>query len=176
MFLRFVEAVSPFLGALIGIPLAAYFAVSGFRKQKTIERRADWYERVHRDLVQLKSVYAMAAVLADSVGKKLESRLVKSVPEAQLTFIASSAEAALYAERGALEAVMALRADLESLSEAESKGQNTLQRVRQTVLQIQVAADAVATEFRADMRMSPPPIMLVQSEAQTDNLPASKAP
>lgn len=132
MFLRFVEAVSPFLGALIGIPLAAYFAVSGFRKQKTTERRADWYERVHRDLVQLKSAYAMAAVLADSVRKELASRLVKSVPEAQLTFIASSAEAALYAERGALEAVMALRADLESLSEAESKGQNTLQRVRQT--------------------------------------------
>jgi|CXWL01.1.fsa_nt_gi esterase/lipase len=163
MVLRFVEGVSPFLGALIGIWLAAHLAVSGFRKQKTIERRADWYERVHRDLVQLKSAYAMAVVPTDSVGKELESRLVKSVHEAQLAFIASSAEAALYAERGALEAVMALRTELESLSEAESKGQNTVQRVMETAHQIQVAADAVATEFRADMRMSPPPITLMQS-------------
>lgn len=145
---------SPAVGALVGLPLAATLATWGFRRQKAIERRADWYERVHRDLVQLKSAHALANIPEGSLQVSDEHRLIRSVQEAQLAFISTSAEAALYAERRALTAVMTLRRELEALAEDESRGSITEARVMRTVGMIQQASDEVADEFRSDMKMS----------------------
>jgi hypothetical protein len=131
------------IGALIGIPLAAKLAISGFRKQKVIERRLDWYEKIHRDISSLKHELALA-----TSGEPANLR------EAETRFVLTSSEAALYAELHAYQAVWALRRELEKLSQDSGKQGATLDRVMRTAQLTQNASDTIAIEIRRLMQMS----------------------
>lgn len=153
--LEFVKALGTPAAAVFGIWLASHLAVKGFRKQKTIERRLDWYERIHRDIARLKHAHVRSALPADSVDEATRKEVVTQVHDALYQLVATAGEASLYAHQKAFQTVWNLRLSLQSLDEEWEHRPQTTQKIESAVCLLQNASDVLAEEIRAEMGLLP---------------------
>ena len=153
LILRFVEATAAPAAGVAAVWLAARLAVAGFKSQKAIERRLDWYERMHHAIAQTKLWYARSAVPEASVSGSEAAEIRNGTHQSLYELMAVSAEAAIYAQQGGSDAVVSMRFMLGDIEEEWEGKPSTLAKVNRITSLLQSTSDVLANEVRLEMKL-----------------------
>jgi len=146
--LDFVKAVAAPLAAVVAVFLASRLAVRGFRSQKLLERRLDWYEKMVAQLWATSSAYWEAALPGEELERdKLGAKAFRSGK----ALLVLAHQSALYADTSGHEAVALFVTEWGrvGLADPTIEGHNDIQTACKRL------ADALATEMRKDLRLKP---------------------
>jgi len=106
LILEYVKVLASPVATLGAVYLVARVGVDTFRRQKTIERRLDWYEQIHRKLGQTAYMYVQAAHNMAAKGPDAQKRIDEATKSAdELSALVS--EAWLYSNQEGLDALHA---------------------------------------------------------------------
>jgi hypothetical protein len=161
--IEYVEALAAPLAAIIGFWIAARLAVTGFREQKALELRLDWYRRMHLALSHLKHAFAMIPLEREKPALELVRARNDAANEAVFRLMAASAEASLFAEADSFRAVWELRLLLEQVDTAYHGRSYPLAALMELTGAIQDTSDRLAVEMRTGLKLSElPPLSSIK--------------
>ena len=137
---------------VLAAPLAAIIvarqAIKSFRHQKRIERRLEWYERIHRKLGMVGRSFARAGAIQDA--KRIEREEAAYRAGQELAEVAD--DAWLYAEQSGFEAVQRLSEGMTSAYVDRVKGKISFSEMADRVAQLSsVTANSLANEARKEL-------------------------
>jgi len=145
--LAFVVDALKALAAPIAAVLIAQRAIVSFRKQTAIERRIDWYEKMHRQLLLTGRAFARAGHINDD--KNLDR--LTATKDATEILLNLADEAWMYADKASFHAVQRLaETNAESQVAMNSFGLNK-SLTRQMINACYVTANVLAAGFRKEL-------------------------
>jgi hypothetical protein len=153
LILRFVDATAGPAAGVVAVWLAARLAVAGFKSQKAIERRLDWYERMHRAIAQTKLWYARSAVPEESITQAEAAEIRNGTHQSLYELMAVSAEAAIYAQQAGSDAVANMRFTLGDIEEEWEGKPSTVAKLDRITALLQSTSDVLANEVRVEMKL-----------------------
>ena len=129
--------------------VVARLAVSSFRRQKAIERRIDWYEKMHRLLGQTGVAFSLAVQISDAQREKRYEFANESLKE--LSTLAD--EAWMYADREGFAATRVLSDTLTRILLGLGGKDATRQAAEQIGAVCFDTANALASELRKELKL-----------------------
>jgi hypothetical protein len=147
LLLEYIKALAPPLTAGV----VAVVGFKSWRKQKALERRLDWHERIHPVLGEVVKGYLLASLAP-------ESQRIKRVDEAirlSWDLMALTEEAWIYGTQKAFDATRQLREEMTEFHKSliTSGSQVTGDMARQVQATCSRAQEALATEIRGKLGM-----------------------
>jgi hypothetical protein len=141
LLLDFVKALAPPVAAVTGVWLAGQLAVRGFRRQKMIERRLNWYDEV---LERLEEMVVTAEKAVTALG---DEALLTEARTAAYSAIRSVSKAHVYAERSGFDALAKWGEEVHPIV-TSALTPDAVQRLRAKCSEISVA---LSVEVRSDL-------------------------
>lgn len=146
--LEFLTEIPKAFAAPLTAVVVAWFAVRGFRRQKAIERRVDWYEKMHRSLAGTANAYALAAYMDDS---KDARNAAAQAASNELAFLCTGGF--MYADQRGFEAMQRLYEGMAHLQVGVGIGPIAPSTADAVGDMCNRAADVLAQEFRKELRL-----------------------
>jgi hypothetical protein len=143
--LEFVKALAGPTAAVLAVWIASSRALRGFRVQKALERRLDWYE----SMIQALAKAAMkSSALTSPEGTELERRIEADRAITDAVLLSGAAE--MYADA---EGVRAMDAFAVAAKLLEDDKQFTKDEAKAFLVSCAVAAGVLSEETRKDLRL-----------------------
>jgi len=142
--LDFTKALASPIAAVTAVYLGGRLTIRGFRAQKLIERRLNWYEQASESIAEM-------LLTADRAIYSGEETEVENARHAAFQAMECCVKAPIYAEKVGLDAMMIWLSRVRPLV-ASALSKNTVEQLRSACADVRFS---IANEIRADLRLSP---------------------